>query len=98
MVSLNAVLGGCAMHGQSNEALKTFEQKWEHVRSNDITSMSSVSLQPCKFGGCQSALLCLNEHSLHDFCNFRAVSLHDEPPWPRWVSTGGREYDLGDGL
>ncbi len=58
----------------------------------------SVSLQPCRFGGCQPALLCLNEHSLHDFCNFGAVCLHGQPPWPWWVSTGGREYDLGDAL
>jgi pentatricopeptide repeat protein len=43
MVSLNAVLGGCAMHGQSNEALKTFEQMCEHVQSNDITSVCLLS-------------------------------------------------------
>jgi pentatricopeptide repeat protein len=43
MVSLNAVLGGCAMHGQSNEALKHFEQMCEHVQSNDITSVCLLS-------------------------------------------------------
>jgi pentatricopeptide repeat protein len=83
MVSLNAVLGGCAMHGQSNEALKTFEQMCENVQSNDITSVCLLSA--CSHTGLVDAslhFLCLNEHSLHDFCNFGAVSLHDQPPWP----------------
>jgi len=44
MVSLNAVLGGCAMHGQSNEALKHFEQMCECLQSNDITSVCLCQL------------------------------------------------------
>jgi len=55
MVSLNAVLGGCAMHGQSNEALKHFEQMCERVQSNDITSVCLLSA--CSHAGLVDASL-----------------------------------------
>jgi hypothetical protein len=43
------------MHGQSNEALKTFEQMCEHVQSNDITSVCLLSA--CSHAGLVDASL-----------------------------------------
>jgi pentatricopeptide repeat protein len=37
VISWNAILGGCAMHGHGKEALKHFEQMCEGVHPDDIT-------------------------------------------------------------
>ncbi len=37
VVTWNAILGGCAMHGHGKEALKHFEQMCEGVQQNDVT-------------------------------------------------------------
>ncbi len=37
VVTWNAILGGCAMHGHGKEALKHFEQMCEGVQENDVT-------------------------------------------------------------
>ncbi len=53
VVSWNAILGGCVMHGHGKEALKHFDRMHEEgVQPDDITFvLSSVSLLPCRFGG-----------------------------------------------
>jgi len=44
VVSWNAILGGCAMHGHGNEALKHFEQMCEEgVQPDDITFVCLLS-------------------------------------------------------
>ncbi len=44
VVSWNAILGGCAMHGYGNEALKHFEQMCEEgVQPDDITFVCLLS-------------------------------------------------------
>ncbi len=43
VVIWNAMLGGCAMHGHGNEALKHFEQMSEGVQPDDII-LSSISM------------------------------------------------------
>ncbi len=41
---------------------------------------------------CIKALLCVNDHSLHDFCKTRTLHLHGWPSCLCWLSRGGREY------
>ncbi len=41
---------------------------------------------------CIKALLCVNDHSLHDFCKTRSLHLHGWPSCLCWLSRGGREY------
>ncbi|KAH9530771.1 hypothetical protein CY35_19G002200 [Sphagnum magellanicum] len=44
VISWNAILGGCAMHGHGNEALKLFEQMCEEgVKPDDITFVCLLS-------------------------------------------------------
>ncbi len=44
VVTWNAILGGCAMHGHGKEALNHFEQMCEGVQQNDIAFFVSCQL------------------------------------------------------
>ncbi len=43
VVTWNAILGGCVMHGHGKEALKHFEQMCKGVQPNDITFVCLLS-------------------------------------------------------
>jgi pentatricopeptide repeat protein len=44
VVTWNAKLGGCAMHGHGKEALKHFEQMCEGVQQNDVAFFAFCQL------------------------------------------------------
>jgi pentatricopeptide repeat protein len=48
VVSWNAILGGCAMHGHGKEALHFLKKVYSQMIS---PFLCSVSLKPCRFGG-----------------------------------------------
>jgi pentatricopeptide repeat protein len=57
VISWNAVLGGCAMHGHGNEALKLFEQICEEgVKPDDITFVCLLSA--CSHAGLVDEGMC----------------------------------------
>jgi len=100
MVTWNAILGGCAMHGHGKEALKHFEQMCEEgVQPDDSTFV-------CLLSACINAglvdegmgCLCFNDHRLYDCYKIGTLDLHEQPSWLCWPSTGGREYDQGNAL
>ncbi len=100
MVTWNAILGGCAMHGHGKEALKHFEQMCEEgVQPDDSTFV-------CLLSACINAglvdegmgCLCFNDHRLYDCYKIGTLDLHEQPSWLCWPSTGGREYDQGNVL
>jgi pentatricopeptide repeat protein len=56
VVSWNSILGGCAMHGHSKEALKHFEYMCEGVQPNDITFVCLLSA--CSHAGLVDEGMC----------------------------------------
>ncbi|CAK9213816.1 unnamed protein product [Sphagnum troendelagicum] len=57
VISWNAILGGCAMHGHGNEALKLFEQMCEEgVKPDDITFVCLLSA--CSHAGLVDEGMC----------------------------------------
>ncbi len=100
VVSWNAILGGCAMHGHGKEALEHFDQMCEEgVQPNNITFV-------CLLLACSHASLldegkhffCFNDHGLHYFTKIGTLHLHGGAFWLCWPSIGGRECDKGDAL
>jgi pentatricopeptide repeat protein len=57
VVTWNAILGGCAMHGHGREALKHLEQMCEGVQPNDITFVCLLSA--CNHAGPVDDGMCL---------------------------------------
>ncbi len=58
MVTWNAILGGCAMHGHGREAQKHFEQmREEGVQPGDITFVCLLSA--CNHAGLADDSMCL---------------------------------------
>jgi len=69
VVTLNAILEGCAIHGHGKEALKHLEWMCEAGQPNDITFVCPLSA--CSHAGLvdeRHVLLCFNDHRLvYDF-------------------------------
>jgi hypothetical protein len=69
VVTLNAILEGCAIHGHGKEALKHLEWMCEAGQPNDITFVCPLSA--CRHAGLvdeRHVLLCFNDHRLvYDF-------------------------------
>jgi hypothetical protein len=55
LVSSNAILGGCAMHGHGKEALEHFEWMCKGVHPDDITF---VFLSACSHAGLVDECMC----------------------------------------
>jgi pentatricopeptide repeat protein len=65
VVTWNAILGGCAMHGCGKEALKHFEQMCEGVHPNDITFICLLS--PFGHAGLVDEGMCCYASMLTDY-------------------------------
>ncbi|CAM6061598.1 unnamed protein product [Sphagnum tenellum] len=98
VVSWNAILGGCAMHGHGKEALKQFEWMCEEgVQPDDITFVCLPSA--CSHAG-------LVDEGMRCYASMSTVYMilakleHStcmiDLSWPHQPSTGGREYDQGN--
>ncbi len=98
VVSWNAILGGCAMHGHGKEALKQFEWMCEEgVQPDDITFVCLPSA--CSHAG-------LVDEGMRCYASISTVYMilakleHStcmiDLSWPHQPSTGGREYDQGN--
>jgi pentatricopeptide repeat protein len=98
VVSWNAILGGCAMHGHGKEALKQFEWMCEEgVQPDDITFVCLLSA--CSHAG-------LVDEGMRCYASISTVYMilakleHStcmiDLSWPHQPSTGGREYDQGN--
>jgi pentatricopeptide repeat protein len=65
VVTWNAILGGCAMHGLGNEAFKHFEQMCEEdVKPNDTTFTCLLSARNCA---------CLVDEGMHCYVSMTIV-------------------------
>jgi pentatricopeptide repeat protein len=96
VVTVNAILGGCAMNGHGREALKYFEQMFaEGVQPDNTTFI-------CLLSACQYA--CLVDEGMHCYtsvvtgCMISAVGILYLHGQPCWSCTGDREYDHGNAL
>jgi pentatricopeptide repeat protein len=97
VVTWNAILGGCAMHGCGKEALEHFEQMCEGVHPNDITFVF-CHLLAMQVWWMKACAVMLQSSQTIDFCKIGTLHLYGSPSWLCWPSAGVREYGHGNAL
>jgi pentatricopeptide repeat protein len=79
VVTWNAMLGGCAMHGHGKEALQHFEQMCEGAQPDDIIFICLLSV--CGHAGLVDEGMCCYAPMVtdYDFCKIGTLHLHGQP-------------------
>jgi len=98
VVSWNAILGGCAMHGHGKEALKHFQQMCEEgVQLNDIIFICLILA--CSHAGLvDESMRCYVSMTKVYMIFAKTLHLHGQPSWSCRPSIRGKEYDQGNGV
>jgi pentatricopeptide repeat protein len=96
VVSWNAILGGCAMHGHVK-----LLYVWNGCVTKVYNQMMSLLFIFCQLVAMQvwgpmHTLLCFNDPCLHGFCEIGTWHLYGQCSWLCWPSKGGREHDQRD--
>ncbi len=97
VVTWNAILGGSAMNGHGNEALKHSEQMCEEgLQPDDITFICLLSA--CSHAGLVDEGMHCYASMVTDYMIPAKLHMYGRPSWLCWPSTGGRKYGHGNAL